>query len=172
VSPANIAALVQNRGVTEMHGLLYYAVHESDQALAHDAPDPTRPLDLSVYADGELAPKPDWLARVKHLDAEAPLIVFSKTYCPYSRRAKDILARYELVPQPKIIEVDLRDDGDFIKAVLTRLTGRSTFPNVILHGKSIGGGDDITAMHNDDRLRLLFENAGLKVGAEVKNEEA
>lgn len=78
VSPANIAALVQNRGVTEMHGLLYYAVHESDQALAHDAPDPTRPLDLSVYADGELAPKPDWLARVKHLDAEAPLIVFSK----------------------------------------------------------------------------------------------
>lgn len=56
--------------------------------------------------------------------------------------------------------------------MLTRLTGRSTFPNVILHGKSIGGGDDITAMHNDDRLRLLFENAGLKVGAEVKDEEA
>jgi hypothetical protein len=150
VSPASIAALVQNRGVTEMHGLLYYAVHESDQALAHDAPDPTRPLDLSVYADGELAPKPDWLARVKHLDAEAPLIVFSKVrlsafFCllmagmaelfilflgvdvlpvggvlglllvprvymvrRYSRRAKDILARYELVPQPKIIEVDLR----------------------------------------------------------------
>jgi glutaredoxin len=66
----------------------------------------------------------------------------------------------------------IADDGDFIKAVLTRLTGRSTFPNVILHGKSIGGGDDITAMHNDDRLRLLFENAGLKVGAEVKDEEA
>ena len=78
VSPASIAALVQHRGVTEMHGLLYYAVHESDQALAHDAPDPTRPLDLSVYADGELAPKPDWPARVEHLDAETPLIVFSK----------------------------------------------------------------------------------------------
>jgi len=29
------------------------------------------------------------------------------------------------------------DDGDFIKAVLTRLTERSTFPNVILRGKSI-----------------------------------
>lgn len=76
VSPASIAALVKPR-VTEIHGLLYYAVHESE-GLAHDAPDPTRPLDLSVYADGDPAPKPDWPARVKHLDEEAPLIVFSK----------------------------------------------------------------------------------------------
>lgn len=45
--------------------------------------------------------------------------------------------------------------------MLTRLTGRSTFPNVILYGKSIGGADDITAMHEDDRLRQLFKNAGL-----------
>jgi hypothetical protein len=80
VSPASIAALVQNR-VTEIHGLLYYAVHESE-ALAHDAPDPTRPLDLSVYADGDPAPKPDWPARAKHLDEETPLIVFSKV-CPF-----------------------------------------------------------------------------------------
>lgn len=76
VSPASIAALMKPR-VTEIHGLLYYAVHESE-GLAHDAPDPTRPLDLSVYADGNPAPKPDWPARVKHLDEEAPLIVFSK----------------------------------------------------------------------------------------------
>jgi hypothetical protein len=26
----------------------------------------------------------------------------------YSKRAKDILAQYDLVPQPKVIEVDLR----------------------------------------------------------------
>jgi glutaredoxin len=66
----------------------------------------------------------------------------------------------------------LADDGDFIKAVLTRLTGRSTFPNVILHGESIGGSDDITAMHKDGRLRQLFENAGLTVRAELRDEEA
>jgi len=60
----------------------------------------------------------------------------------------------------------LADDSDFIKAVLTRLTGRSTFPNVILHGKSIGGSDDIAAMHNDGQLRQLFENAGLTVRAD------
>ena len=62
----------------------------------------------------------------------------------------------------------LADDGDFVKALLTRLTGRSTFPNVILHGKSIGGSDDITAIHNDGQLRQLFENAGLTVGTETQ----
>jgi hypothetical protein len=30
------------------------------------------------------------------------------SYYRYSRRAKEMLARYDLVPQPKIIEVDLR----------------------------------------------------------------
>jgi glutaredoxin-related protein len=62
----------------------------------------------------------------------------------------------------------LADDGDFVKSLLTRLTGRSTFPNVILRGKSIGGSDDITAMHNDGQLRQLFENAGLTVGTETQ----
>ncbi len=51
--------------------------------------------------------------------------------------------------------------------MLTRLTGRSTFPNVILHGESIGGSDDIAAMHEDGRLHEMFDNAGLEVrGAE------
>jgi len=169
VSPASIAALMRPR-VDEIHGLLYYAVHESE-ALAIDAPDPTRPLALSVYADGDPNPTPDWPARVKHLNAESPLIVFSKTYCPYSSTAKDVLALYDLVPPPKVIEVDLRDDGEFIKAVLTRLTGRGTVPNVILRGKSIGGADDIAAMHKEGRLRQLFENAGLKVRSEHWDEE-
>ena len=76
VSPASIAALMRPP-TDEMHGLLYYAVHQNE-GLAHDAPDPTRPLDLSVYVDGDHAPTPDWPSRVKHLNAEAPLIVFSK----------------------------------------------------------------------------------------------
>ncbi|KAI0266976.1 glutaredoxin [Gloeopeniophorella convolvens] len=135
---------------------------------ADSAPDPTRALPLTVYADGD--PAPDWPARVRHLDAEAPLIVFSKTYCSYSKRAKDLLARYDLVPPPKIIEVDLRDDGDFIKAVLTRLTGRGTFPNAILRGRSLGGADDLAAMHREGRLRQLLEKAGLRVRAELKGE--
>jgi hypothetical protein len=85
--------------VAEIHGLLYYAVHENDEALAlaHDAPDPTRPLDLSVYADGEPAPKPDWPARVKLLDEETPLIVFSKvTHIVLSVDSRALIAFFSL----------------------------------------------------------------------------
>jgi glutaredoxin len=91
-------------------------------------------------------------------------------FARYSKRAKELLDRYELVPPPRIIEVDLRDDGDFIKAVLTRLTGRSTFPNAILRGKSIGGFDRISALHEDGLLRQMFEKAGLQVRAEIKDD--
>ena len=76
VSPASIAALMRPH-VDEIHGLLYYAVHQNE-GLANNAPDPTRPLHLSVYADGDNSPTPDWSSRVKHLNAEAPLIIFSK----------------------------------------------------------------------------------------------
>lgn len=76
VSPASITSLMRHR-VTEIHGLLYYVVNENE-VLAYDGLDPTRPLDLSVYADGDRAPKPDWPARVKLLNAETPLVVFSK----------------------------------------------------------------------------------------------
>ena len=77
VSPASIAALMRppRVDVDEIHGLLYYAVQENE-ALADDLPDPTRPIDLAVYADGD--PAPNWPARVKLLDEVTPLIVFSK----------------------------------------------------------------------------------------------
>ncbi len=48
--------------VTKTHGLLYYAVNDNE-ALVHDTPDPTRLLDMSVFADGDTASKPDWPAR-------------------------------------------------------------------------------------------------------------
>lgn len=73
---------------------------------------------------------------------------------------------------PNVLGLRFADDGDFIKAVLTRLTGRSTFPNLILRGQSIGGADDISAMHRDGNLRQVFEKAGLKVRGELRSEDA
>ena len=52
------------------------------------------------------------------------------------------------------------DDGNVIKQVLTRLTNRSTFPNILLRGKSIGGSDDLNQLHADKLLAELIEKAG------------
>ncbi|KAF9010676.1 thioredoxin-like protein [Cyathus striatus] len=97
------------------------------------------------------------------LNEHYPIIVFSKSYCPYSKRAKKLLSRYDIQPEPKIVEVDLRDDADVIKTILTRLTGVSTFPNIIVHGKSIGGSDDLQLLHYDGSLTTILQKAGAVV---------
>ena len=50
-----------------------------------------------------------------------------------------------------------------MKTLLTRLTHQSTFPNVILHGRSLGGSDDMMRLHNKGRLRQELEAAGMEV---------
>lgn len=52
--------------------------------------------------------------------------------CSYSRRAKGLLESFNLSPSPFVVELDQRSDGVAIQAILSRLTGRKTVPNVIL----------------------------------------
>ncbi|EIN11418.1 glutaredoxin [Punctularia strigosozonata HHB-11173 SS5] len=113
-------------------------------------------LELSLYDDA-------WTPSVKTLNDQYPLVVFSKTYCPFSKRGKALLESYKLVPPPKVVEVDLRGDGTTIQTILGRLTGRRTVPNVVLKGNSIGGSDDIHALHAQGKLKPLLESAGIKV---------
>ncbi|KAH8107896.1 thioredoxin-like protein, partial [Cristinia sonorae] len=86
-----------------------------------------------------------------------PLIVFSKSYCPYSRRAKALLESYNLSPAPFVIELDSRSDGPVIQAILRRLTGRGTVPNVILQAKAIGGSDDIQLLDQTGELKEILK---------------
>lgn len=98
----------------------------------------------------------------------------------YSKRAKELLASLELKPPPKIIEVDLRgkilyctipppsnpilllEDDQAIKKFLTRLTHHSTFPNILIKGKSLGGSDDLANLHSNNKLNPLLLKAGVK----------
>lgn len=51
-------------------------------------------------------------------------------------------------------------DGPKIKALLTRLTGQATFPNVVIAGKSIGGADRTEILHNSGALKKKLKAAG------------
>lgn len=54
-------------------------------------------------------------------------------------------------------------DASTLKALLTRLTHHSTFPNVIIRGKSIGGSDSLLALHKNQTLAGMLEEAGVSV---------
>ncbi|KAJ3576781.1 hypothetical protein NP233_g195 [Leucocoprinus birnbaumii] len=168
-SRAKLAAAFNARKqskVDEIYGLLHLVTADSDEyqhvLTSNVELDPTKRISLNDYTAGN--EDLDWSAEVKRLEQEFPVVVFSKTFCPYSKRAKGLLAAYDLDPQAKVVEVDMRgDDSAALKAILTRLTQHSTFPNVIVCGKSLGGWEDINAMHNTKSLAPALEKCGVHV---------
>ncbi|KAI0294936.1 hypothetical protein BC826DRAFT_909459, partial [Russula brevipes] len=62
--------------------------------------------------------------------AEHDVVVFSKSWCPYSRKVKTFLRTEHPDVTPFVIEVDERDDGDMIVRYLLEKTGRKTVPNI------------------------------------------
>ncbi|EAS31685.3 glutaredoxin [Coccidioides immitis RS] len=103
---------------------------------------------------GKDVPKQESDSKEVEIEAEfnsilkrSPIIIFSKSYCPYSRKAKYILLeKYSIVPAPFVVELDEHPLGQELQALLSSNTGRRTVPNVLINGKSIGGGDDIEAL--------------------------
>lgn len=90
------------------------------------------------------------------VDANA-VVVFSKTWCPYCRRALEALAAAG-VQNPFVI--DLTHQPPTIQATLKEMTGRRTVPNVFIGGRSIGGGDETVALQSKGELVPLLQAAG------------
>ncbi|KAG8761030.1 hypothetical protein FRC14_000139 [Serendipita sp. 396] len=142
----------------EFQGMLYYFTHSDDLLPAKlDGSEVQKP---DVWSRGISLSTAQWNTRLSTMRQQHPVIVFSKTYCPYSKKAKAILAEYPLKQPPFIIEADTRPDMPKIKALLTRLTGQATYPNVVIGGKSIGGSDRLTILHESGALRKKLKAAG------------
>ena len=90
------------------------------------------------------------------------VIVFSKSYCPHSRRAKNILEKYDIDPAPYVVELDQHPLGPRLQARLTELTGRRTVPNVLINAVSIGGGDDVAGLDESKKLVAKILELGAK----------
>lgn len=100
---------------------------------------------------------------------KGPIIVFSKSYCPYSKKAKDILLeKYTIVPTPYVVELDEHRLGPGLQAALAQSTGRRTVPNVLINGKSIGGGDEVQKLDLDGELVAKVKSMGGKRIMEAK----
>mmetsp|Transcript_7014 Transcript_7014/g.9731 ORF Transcript_7014/g.9731 Transcript_7014/m.9731 type:complete len:129 (-) Transcript_7014:107-493(-) len=77
---------------------------------------------------------------IQNLVKAHPVVVFSKSYCPYCRRAKKALVGIGV--HPVVVELDLREDGAEVQKTLLKMTNQRTVPNVWLNGKHFGGSDD------------------------------
>lgn len=62
---------------------------------------------------------------VDNLISSHKVVVFSKSYCPYCHKAKDVLNKYN-INDIVVIELDSRDDGDAIQEYLAKITNART----------------------------------------------
>lgn len=73
-----------------------------------------------------------------------------------------MLEDYSITPAPYVVELDQHPLGSAIQAQLKKSTGRSTVPNVLINGRSIGGGDDIEALHLKGKIEETVRSMGGK----------
>ncbi|PKU69083.1 glutaredoxin-C8 [Dendrobium catenatum] len=93
-------------------------------------------------------------AFVKKTVAAHNIVIFSKSYCPYCRRAKAVFS--ELKKAPYVVELDQRDDGGEIQDALSTIVGRRTVPQVFINGKHLGGSDDTVEAYESGKLAKIL----------------
>ncbi|THC98231.1 hypothetical protein EYZ11_002313 [Aspergillus tanneri] len=80
-------------------------------------------------------------------------------------------SKYSIVPAPYVVELDQHPLGKDVQTVLAENTGRRTVPNVLVSGKSIGGGDEVAALDEKDELASILKGMGGKWLQEVSHKE-
>ncbi|KAF4351773.1 hypothetical protein CsatB_018032 [Cannabis sativa] len=98
------------------------------------------------------------LNKAKEIVSSHPVVVFSKTYCGYCERVKQLLT--QVGASYKVFELDEESDGSDIQAALAEWTGRRTVPNVFIGGKNVGGCDSVLEKHQTGQLVPLLTEAG------------
>lgn len=95
--------------------------------------------------------------------AEPPVKIYIKRGCPYCRAALDLLRERAI----EFSEIDYSDDHDLRRAIRSQ-TGRKTSPHVFIHGKSIGGYDELRELDQSGALKDMLEKPGaVKAAAPV-----
>lgn len=73
--------------------------------------------------------------------------VYSTDYCPYCDRAKALLRKKGI----EFEDIDVTHSPEQ-RTYLIEATGRRTVPQIFIHGKPIGGCDDLYALDRAGKL--------------------
>jgi len=89
---------------------------------------------------------------------ENPVMVFSKTTCPYCKMAKEALDKTGV--NYIVEEIEDRPDCSQLQDVFAKITGGKTVPRVFIGGKCVGGGSETYSLYNKGELVPLLKDAG------------
>ncbi len=78
--------------------------------------------------------------------------IFTKDYCAYCQRAKDLLD----IKGVDYTEIDVTSDTK-LEALMRQRSGRHTVPQIFVGNQHVGGCDDLFALDEHGELDLLLE---------------
>ena len=100
-------------------------------------------------------------SEIGSLVKEKKVVVISKSHCPYCKKAKQMLAQYNIPKEYIAIrEIDSDPNCEEIQNYMKGLTGERSVPRVFIGGKCIGGADETSSLHNKGQLEGLLRDAG------------
>ncbi|XP_045595558.2 thioredoxin reductase 1, cytoplasmic isoform X2 [Procambarus clarkii] len=88
---------------------------------------------------------------------ENKVMVFSKSYCPFCHKVKDLFNQINVTYTA--LELDQIDNGAEIQDALAEKSGQSTVPNVFINGQHVGGADKTFEAHANGTLLPLINKS-------------
>jgi glutaredoxin 3 len=80
--------------------------------------------------------------------------LYTSVWCPYCRRAKDLLAQKKV----DFGEINVEDDLKFREEMFAR-SNRRTVPQIFIGDKHVGGCDDLFELDRSGELDRLLQGA-------------
>ena len=93
---------------------------------------------------------------------KAPIVIYSKTFCPFCKQTKEVFSNLKADPAPLIHELDTLSDGAQRQAALAEITGKKTVPNIFINGQHVGGNSDLCNVLQDGSLADMLHEANVK----------
>lgn len=81
------------------------------------------------------------------------IIIYTKDYCPYCARAKELLKQKNQM----YTEIDIGIHPERRDEMITKSNGRTTVPQLFINDLHVGGCDDLYALEHQGKLNELLQ---------------
>jgi len=116
---------------------------------------------LSLNGDASDKEPSYYKAQATKLINDNKMVVFTKSYCPYSRALRTMLDANGLEGQYGVFEIDREHHGNEVHKALKEMSGRQTIPNVYLNRENLGGDQEVEEMAQNGELKKKLEALGM-----------